>query len=197
MDSLSEDGVVIPPVLLFRATDRTANFDSDNQYQSLNPFSKPYTVPRGDHSVPAGLYSESVRRYEVDNEEDGFRLVLPYAVGGHAKKSDGQRLEEGAVADLFQHGFKPLVVNGGALNDCRGYLGSGLSLWRGECGKLMMRAWSGMWKRSEMRTVGDGGTITLSQTGDICMPLLQFLCTSGSRSKNFLVCKHTGKTFTL
>ncbi|KFY24380.1 hypothetical protein V491_02176 [Pseudogymnoascus sp. VKM F-3775] len=110
VDTSSDDGVVVPPVLLFRATDRTANFDYDSEYISLNPFAGPYGVPKGDHSVPAGLYSESVRRSEWDNAEEGFRLILPFALSGKedgARTSDGRRPMKGAVADLFQHGFKP------------------------------------------------------------------------------------------
>lgn len=110
VDTSSDESVVVPPVLLFRATDRTANFDCDNKYISLNPFLGPFKVPKGDHSVPAGLYSESVRRSEWDNAEEGFRLILPFAMRGEeggARKSNGQELERGSVADLFQHGFKP------------------------------------------------------------------------------------------
>ena len=102
--------VMVPPVLLFRATDLTANFDSWDKYRSLSPFCDPYKVAEGDHSVPAGLYSESVPRSGIDFAEEGFRLILPFSlVGGEggARYSNGGELEKGAVADLFQHGFKP------------------------------------------------------------------------------------------
>jgi hypothetical protein len=147
MDSSSEDGEVIPPVLLFRATDHTANFDCDDQYKSLNPFCKPYIVAKGDHSVPTGLYSESVRRFEVDNAEEGFRLVLPFALGreeGGAKMSDGQRLEKGVVADLFQHGFKPF----------------GGEWWRAQRLERLFGKWTelvenGVWQVDERGVVGE------------------------------------------
>jgi hypothetical protein len=70
-------------------------------------------VPRGDHSTPAGLYSESVRRSETDNAEEGFRLLLPFKLrpndphGLGARKSDGCLVDDQSVAELFQHGFKP------------------------------------------------------------------------------------------
>lgn len=60
-----DDGTVIPPVLIFAAinTSQTVDFDSDSQYICFNPF-RPFleAVPYGDHSTPAGLYSESVHR---------------------------------------------------------------------------------------------------------------------------------------
>ncbi|KFY70553.1 hypothetical protein V499_09082 [Pseudogymnoascus sp. VKM F-103] len=109
-DDYYSDKAIVPPVLLFRATDLTANFDWDNKYRSLNPFCRPYTVAKGDHSVPAGLYSESVPRSVIDYAEEGFRLILPFSLWGEergAKTSNGQGIEKGSVADLFQHGFKP------------------------------------------------------------------------------------------
>ncbi|KAJ9151951.1 Major facilitator superfamily domain, general substrate transporter [Pleurostoma richardsiae] len=118
MNASSDAGVVIPPVLLFAAADgRTTDFDSPNPYESRNPFVQVYRdgVAHGDHSIPAGLYSESVDRSETDYAEEGFRLVLPFALGMRgvvdgrqgARKSDGQSVSEGSVAELFQHGFKP------------------------------------------------------------------------------------------
>ena len=109
-DEYDDDKVTVPPVLLFRSTDLTANFDWDDKYRSLNPFCRPYTVSKGDHSVPAGLYSESVPRSVIDYAEEGFRLILPFSLfgGEHgAKECNGQDIERGSVADLFQHGFKP------------------------------------------------------------------------------------------
>ncbi|EFX05295.1 hypothetical protein CMQ_3364 [Grosmannia clavigera kw1407] len=113
----ADDGQhIIPPVLIFSAEgDRTVNFDSDSRYISHNPFCRAFAdgVPAGDHSVPAGLYSESVERTAVDNAEEGFRLLLPYCLreagqeDSGAKKSDGGYVEKKSVADLFQHGFKP------------------------------------------------------------------------------------------
>jgi hypothetical protein len=147
IDTSSKDGVVIPPVLLFRATDHTANFDCDNRYKSLSPFCHPYKVAKGDHSVPAGLYSESIHRSDVDNAEEGFRLVLPFAMGGEeggAKTSDGGRLEEGTVGDLFQHGFKPF----------------GGEWWRAQRMERLFGKWTelvekGVWQVGERGVVGE------------------------------------------
>ncbi|ETS77355.1 hypothetical protein PFICI_11229 [Pestalotiopsis fici W106-1] len=115
MDATSEYGLVVPPVLLFAAADgATVNFDSLNRYVSLNPFCKAFRdgVSHGDHSIPAGLYSESVERFKIDNAEEGFRLLLPFSLREHgeesgARKSDGTLMEEGSIAELFQHGYKP------------------------------------------------------------------------------------------
>lgn len=115
MDATSEYGRVVPPVLLFAAADgATVNFDSSNRYVSLNPFCKAFRdgVSPGDHSTPAGLYSESVERFKTDNAEEGFRLLLPFPLREHgqesgARKSDGTLVEEGSIAELFQHGYKP------------------------------------------------------------------------------------------
>ncbi|KFY47772.1 hypothetical protein V495_01811, partial [Pseudogymnoascus sp. VKM F-4514 (FW-929)] len=101
--------VMVPPVLLFRATDLTAEFDYVGEYNSLNPFRDPYKIKKGDY-VPAGLYSESVARSAIDVAEEGFRLILPFAMRGGedgAKTSDRRELGKGSVADLFQHEFKP------------------------------------------------------------------------------------------
>ncbi|KAL7621626.1 hypothetical protein AAE478_008952 [Parahypoxylon ruwenzoriense] len=115
MNARHEYGTVIPPILIFASTERrTVNFDSPSRYVSINPFCRVFAdlIPRGDDSTLAGLYSESVERFSVDNCEEGFRLVLPFRFGTHggeqgAKKSDGSPVGEGSVADLFQHGFKP------------------------------------------------------------------------------------------
>ncbi|KAI0827519.1 hypothetical protein F5Y06DRAFT_283645 [Hypoxylon sp. FL0890] len=115
MNARSEYGDLIPPVLIFASTERrTVNFDSPSRYVSINPFCRIFAdlVPRGDESTPAGLYSESVERWTVDNSEDGFRLVLPFRFRTNneedgARKSDGWPVGKHSVADLFQHGFKP------------------------------------------------------------------------------------------
>lgn len=115
MNADSEYGIIIPPVLIFASADRAVvNLDSPNRYTSFNPFGKPFQdgVPPGDHSTLAGLYSESVERFSIDNAEEGFRLLLPFRFHGFgeglgARKSDGGPLADGSVAELFQHGFKP------------------------------------------------------------------------------------------
>jgi hypothetical protein len=108
-----DDGTVIPPVLIFAAADssQTVNFDSDSRYISFNPSHE--TVPYGDHSTPAGLYSESVHRGDSDIAEEGFRVLLPFRLrpndlhGSGARKSDGDFVGDQSVAELFQHGFMP------------------------------------------------------------------------------------------
>ncbi|KAI2622558.1 hypothetical protein GGR54DRAFT_599025 [Hypoxylon sp. NC1633] len=115
VDTRSEYGILIPPVLIFASAERrTVNFDPPGPYVSLNPFCKVYanSVPRGDYSTLAGLYSESVDRSFLDNSEEGFRLLLPFRFRAHggeygARKSNGQLVERHSVADLFQHGHKP------------------------------------------------------------------------------------------
>lgn len=115
VDTSSQETVVIPPVLIFPAAGgRTVNFDSSSPYTSLNPFGKLFSdaVPKGDHSTPAGLYSEAVERWSMDYAEEGFKLLLPFAVQrdvaeGQARTSDRSVIDRNCVADLFQHGFKP------------------------------------------------------------------------------------------
>ncbi|KAK3378990.1 hypothetical protein B0T24DRAFT_646753 [Lasiosphaeria ovina] len=108
---------VIPPVLIFQAADgRTAHLGwKKSRYEVVNPFHPQEFALRDDQRVPAGLYGESVSRPQPGSAEEGFRLVLPFAVGAphgsgweaSARKSGGERLEHWTLADLFQHGFKP------------------------------------------------------------------------------------------
>ncbi|KAI1377157.1 hypothetical protein F4677DRAFT_417534 [Hypoxylon crocopeplum] len=115
MNANSEYGIIIPPVLVFASVERfVVDLDAPNQYVSFNPFCKAFQdgVPRGDRSILAGLYSESVERFSVDNAEEGFRLLLPFRFhnpgqGHGARMSDGRPLTDGSIAELFQHGFKP------------------------------------------------------------------------------------------
>lgn len=101
------DGTLVPPVLIFATADGCrADLDSLGDELS-NPFTRQLALGGGDHDFPAGLYSESVERTDIDSAEEGFRLILPFALGQHAKKSDGSSIEEGSIADLFQHGYKP------------------------------------------------------------------------------------------
>ncbi len=115
MNANSEYGVIIPPVLVFASAERlVVDLDPPNQYVSFNPFCSAFqdAVSRGDRSILAGLYSESVERFSIDNAEEGFRLLLPFRFhnleqGGGARTSDGRLLTDGSIAELFQHGFRP------------------------------------------------------------------------------------------
>ncbi|ROV90899.1 hypothetical protein VMCG_09974 [Cytospora schulzeri] len=101
------DGTLVPPVLIFAtAYGRRADLDSLGDELS-NPFVKHLALEDGDSGFPAGLYSESVERTDIDGAEEGFRLILPFSLGQHARKSDGSLIEEGSIAGLFQHGYKP------------------------------------------------------------------------------------------
>lgn len=107
---------IIPSVVMFASSEgRTANFDSDDQYINKNPFPKEMHLAAGDHSTPAGLYSESVKLGATDIVGEGFRLLLPFSLQGGdsgAKMSDGLPVNEGSVSDLFQHGTFPLGRKG-------------------------------------------------------------------------------------
>ncbi|KAI0115533.1 hypothetical protein GGR51DRAFT_546322 [Nemania sp. FL0031] len=115
MDFSSEDGIIIPPVLLFASSERaTVDLTPPDRYVSFNPFLHKFRDLRDNGPVIAGLYSESVERSDVDNAEEGFRLLLPFRFRGsdlegspRAQKSDGNFVTAGSVAELFQHGFKP------------------------------------------------------------------------------------------
>ncbi|KAJ2979817.1 hypothetical protein NQ176_g3018 [Zarea fungicola] len=98
------------------AEHRTVDFDSGNQYIGRNPFPREMHLPVDDHATPAGLYSESIKLGEIDGAGEGFRLLLPFSLKGGddgARLSDGSSVEEGSVADLFQHGLFPLGSGGG------------------------------------------------------------------------------------
>ncbi|KAJ5937712.1 hypothetical protein N7454_004054 [Penicillium verhagenii] len=98
-----EDGS-IPSVLLF-ASSHAVNLDTDTRWV----FHQGYNMKDGD-SVPAGLYSEPVRRSDNCVEEAGFRLLLPFALRLNdrhdqgARGSDGTLVRQGSFTDLFQHG---------------------------------------------------------------------------------------------
>lgn len=136
-DGTEPKDLIIPPVLIFPAelgattnldqfpSAYAAQWEKPDSFVTFNPFCAPYdsTVKRGDHSTPAGLYSESVERACVDQAEEGFRLLLPFplrpfgdevddllsGIGGNAgaRRSDGSLVEEGNPTGLFQHGQKP------------------------------------------------------------------------------------------
>ncbi|KAF2969309.1 hypothetical protein GQX73_g4254 [Xylaria multiplex] len=148
MDVSSEYGIIIPPVLLFASSEHaTVNLAAPSQYVSFNPFLREFQDMQGNGPAIAGLYSESVERFSVDNAEEGFRLLLPFRFRGSdseegpaAKKSDGSVVTEGSVAELFQHGFKPF----------------GGEWWRAQRLESLFDHWrwlieKGIW------TVGDGG----------------------------------------
>ncbi|KAK0630503.1 hypothetical protein B0T17DRAFT_598686 [Bombardia bombarda] len=183
MPADSEYGTVIPPVLIFPAVGSsdgnqpvTVSFDPANRYQPINPFCRAFQdgLPRG-AAVPAGLYSESVERFQADVAEEGFRLVLPFCLAKEARKSDGRLLvEDGDVrsadvsVDLFQHGFKPF----------------GGEWWRAQPLERLLIRWrelvqdgvwtvgaegvEGGWRSLGRRMRGGGGGITgLSLIGDM------------------------------
>lgn len=111
-DDSDDDGPIHPAVLLFAAAGgRTVNFDSPSRYINYNPFVRELHLAAGNHSTPAGLYSESVRLGTLEAAGEGFRLLLPFPLqgGDHgAKRSDGFGVERGSVGELFQHGARPL-----------------------------------------------------------------------------------------
>ncbi|KAJ2988999.1 hypothetical protein NUW58_g3691 [Xylaria curta] len=149
MDARSEYGPIIPPVLLFASSERaTVNLESQSQYISFNPFLREFQDVDVDHPAIAGLYSESVARFSIDNAEEGFRLLLPFRFrdrdmsgeGRGARRSDGTLVSEGSVAELFQHGFKPF----------------GGEWWRAQRLEVLFDHWRGMIERG-VWTVGDEG----------------------------------------
>ncbi|KAK2007839.1 hypothetical protein LZ32DRAFT_610003 [Colletotrichum eremochloae] len=105
-----QDPVVVPPVYIFfsGASDepvdvtgwRTSfrgrlDVDDDDEAARILP-----------SSAPAGVYTEGVARgRELDCAEEGFRLLLPFAIA--ARKSDGSEVDSDVVDGLFQHGYKP------------------------------------------------------------------------------------------
>ncbi|CAG7962390.1 unnamed protein product [Penicillium nalgiovense] len=100
-----EWGKNIPPVLLFAAADssRTVSFGEETRWLFLGPSDD---VPFNENDIiPAGLYSESVRRCEYDTEEAGFRLLLPFRAHNEARMSDGTSISPSSATQLFQHGI--------------------------------------------------------------------------------------------
>ena len=106
----------VPPVCLFPADSggqRPVVLTRTNSPFLLADF---YSISTDTHTpsrVSAGLYTAAVERNGLDTAEEGFRLLLPFtfndgwgrSVG--ARRSDGELVDRGNVADLFQHGFKP------------------------------------------------------------------------------------------
>lgn len=109
------DGFFVPAVLIFAAAMdddgkrlRTVGFNDELKAQFFTPHDD---VPYADgHPIPAGLYSESVRRNSLDIAEEGFRLLLPFPLRPDirdydaARRSDGTLVDQGSYLQLFQHG---------------------------------------------------------------------------------------------
>jgi hypothetical protein len=94
-----EDRIPIPPVLLFQA----ANEETHQLIDDEKPFSTPYDRIE---TVPAGLFSTDVNIADPHLAEEGFKLILPFAVGQneHARKSDGSKFNN--AWELYQHGYE-------------------------------------------------------------------------------------------
>ncbi|KAI1780715.1 hypothetical protein F4818DRAFT_14525 [Hypoxylon cercidicola] len=106
---------VIPPVCLFPADRDDLQADLT---ESLSSFSIKFHMMSAStpvpSRVPAGVYSELMGRNAYDTAEEGFRLLLPYCLGGDVwnasadpRKSDGSFIDPRTVDSLFQHGYKP------------------------------------------------------------------------------------------
>ncbi|KAK6820825.1 hypothetical protein PG987_015225 [Apiospora arundinis] len=105
----------VPPVCLFPAdTGGDTELTESSRFHFVG-FSSSPPDPSVPTQAPAGIYSEPVDRTFNDIAEEGFRLLLPYALLGDgtmdddvgARLSDGSWIQGGEVADLFQHGYKP------------------------------------------------------------------------------------------
>jgi hypothetical protein len=99
----------IPPVLIFAAKDTSSQVKFNKEIRWLF-FGSEDEIPFSDQDpIPAGLYSESVRRAYYDSEESGFRLLLPFQMGSYnedgARMSDGSTINPGSFMELFQHGI--------------------------------------------------------------------------------------------
>jgi hypothetical protein len=103
-----DDPLAIPPVLLFRAVE-TVRLDLDEKLEQRNLFGRIYTSALLGKAIPAGVYTDAISRGQPDTAEEGFRLVLPYAIGenGFARQSDGSLIGDDKWKDLYQHGGKP------------------------------------------------------------------------------------------
>lgn len=120
IDGTQQHPLVIPPVYIFFSGPYDAPVDVTGW---RSPFRGQLDVASDEEAarllpsrVPAGIYTEGVTRgRNLDCAEEGFRLLLPFAVEG-ARKSDGSEVVVrngdyaggGSVGDgLFQHGYKP------------------------------------------------------------------------------------------
>jgi hypothetical protein len=112
-----EHGTVIPPVLIFAAADssRTVGFNNEIRRAFVTPNDQDKNVAYvDDHQIHVGLYSERVNCGSSDIAEEGFRLLLPFALRPHfiegqaPRKSDGSFVTPWSLTELFQHGgFHP------------------------------------------------------------------------------------------
>lgn len=152
--------LAVPPILIFPAADLDSSHTSprDRSWLSLDKLDDELWLPyrtqlkalreeEGDDDddaqvrIPPGLYSESVERWDIDSAEEGFRLLLPFALSGrHARKSDGSLIDAGRFASLFQHGFKPF----------------GGEWWRAQRMERLFDHWKGLVERGVWRVGRDG-----------------------------------------
>jgi hypothetical protein len=102
-----DDPLAIPPVLLFRATE-TFRLDLDERLEQRNLFGPTYTSALQGKAIPAGVYTGAISRGSPDTAEEGFRLILPYRIGGNgfARQSDGSLIGDDKWKYLYQHGGK-------------------------------------------------------------------------------------------
>ncbi|KAI6085865.1 hypothetical protein F4821DRAFT_270351 [Hypoxylon rubiginosum] len=109
-----DEGVLMPPVYLFFSGAYDAPVDVAGW---RSPFRGCLAVDDAEAArvlparVPAGLYTEGVARgRDLECAEEGFRLLLPFAVAG-ARRSDGSEVDDDVAGGLFQHGYKPFGGN--------------------------------------------------------------------------------------
>lgn len=111
-DGTQQQPVVVPPVYIFFSgpydppVDVTGWRSPFRGRLDVNDEEAARLLPS---RVPAGVYTEGVARgRDLDCAEEGFHLLLPFAVA--ARKSDGSkamRRKDYLGDGLFQHGYKP------------------------------------------------------------------------------------------
>jgi hypothetical protein len=123
--SVSVDNNMLRPILLLQSS-LPAHHDvfktSWGENHEIPPFNKKFEAIR---NFPSGLYLTESNPYSWNPYEDGCKLLLPFAIGGHgwARTSDGALFgedpyEEGETAEpfptsaqLFQSGFNHFTRN--------------------------------------------------------------------------------------
>ncbi|KAJ5286594.1 hypothetical protein N7478_002280 [Penicillium angulare] len=107
----SFEGETVAPVLIFASADssRTVPFNEELRHLFCRTRIWEKTTFNENDPIYAGLYSEPTERGAHDNEEAGFRLVLPFALrpdyrDNGARKSDGSHVSAGSFTELFQNG---------------------------------------------------------------------------------------------